>query len=183
MDRGLVTLGGTRSSAQLLREAAEHATGANVDLILLSTFTRREYEHDLEVLNRIAAGEYDLAGEDGGGELAREAGEEIAERLLSEFDVEYRVIGATVNDHLGRRIISEAGDRECDHIFLMSKRQSRLRGVLGNTAQTVLRESDGITTIAYERDPEQRLARLRGRSVTDYDLTWVDEALLGRLAE
>lgn len=57
----------------------------------------------------------------------------------------------------------------------MNKRQSRLRGVLGTTAQTVLREGDGITTIAYERYPERRLARLRGRSSDDYDLTWRDE--------
>lgn len=172
MDRGLVTLGGTESSARLLREAAEHATGANAELILLSTFTRQEYEHDLEVLNRIATSERVLAGEQGGADLAREVGEQIARKLLSEFDVDYRVIGAIVDDHLGRRIVSEAENRECDHVFLMSKRRSRIEGVVGDTARRVLREFDGITSIAYERDPKRRLVRLRGRSVDDYDLTW-----------
>ena len=175
MDRGLVTLGGTESSAQLLREAAEHATGANADLVLLSTFTRREYEHDIEVLNRIAANEHNLAGEQGGTELAREVGEQIAQKLLSEFDVEYRGIGAIVDKRLGRRIVSEAEDRECDHVFLMSKPRSRIGGAVGDTARTVLREADGITSIAYESDPERRLARLRGRSVDDYSLTWKRE--------
>ena len=175
MDRGLVTLGGTESSAKLLREAAEHATGANADLILLSTFTRREYNHDLEVLNRITAGDRDFSGEQSGAELAREAGERIAQKLLSEFDVEYRVIGAIVDDRLGRRIVSEAEERGCDHVFLMSKQPSRIGGVIGDAARTVLRETDGITSIAYERDPERRLARLRGRSVDDYELAWTGE--------
>jgi nucleotide-binding universal stress UspA family protein len=175
MDRGLVTLGGTESSAKLLREAAEHATGANADLVLLSTFTRQAYEHDLEVLNRIATSESTFPGEKTGPDLARVAGEQIARKLLAEFDIEYRVVGAIVDDHLGRRIVSEAENRGCDHIFLMSKRRSRIGGVLGDTARRVLRESDGITTIAYERDPERRLARLRGRSVDDYDLTWLAE--------
>ena len=180
-----MTLGGTESSAKLLREAAEHATGANADLILLSTFTRREYEHDLEVVHlesgqavanfRIATSERNFSGEQSGAELAREAGEQIARNLLSEFDVEYRVIGAIVDDRLGRRIVSEAEKRECDHVFLMSKQPSRIGGVIGDTAQTVLRETDGITSIAYKRDPERRLARLRGRSVDDYDLEWMGE--------
>jgi hypothetical protein len=79
-----------------------------------------------------------------------------------------------VDDNLGRRIVSEAENRECDHVFLMSKRRSRIGGAIGDTARTVLRETDGITTIAYERDPERRLARLRGRSVDDYNLTWME---------
>lgn len=175
MDRGLVLLGGTRTSGQLLREAAEHATGANADLILLSTFTRRQYEHDLEVLNRIAESEHDLGGEKGGAEFARVAGRQIARELLSEFDVEYRVVGAVVDGGLGRRIVSEAEERECDHVFLTSKRRSRIGGVLGDTARRVLREFDGVTSLTHERDPERRLARLRGRTADEYDFTWLGE--------
>jgi nucleotide-binding universal stress UspA family protein len=173
MERGLVVLGGTKSSGRLLREAAEHASGANAELILLSTFTRQQYEHDLEILDRIARSEFTLAGEKDEAELATELGEWMARELLEEFDVEYRVVGALVDDGLGRRIVSEAEDRECDHVFLTSKRKSRLGGVLGDAARRVLRTYDGITTIAYERDPEQRLLRLRGESYDDYEASWL----------
>jgi nucleotide-binding universal stress UspA family protein len=170
MKRGFVTLGGTESSGQLLREAAEHATGADASLIVFSPFTRGEIDHDLEVLDRIAGGESSQAGEQVGEDLAAEIGERLARELLREFDVEYQVVGAIVDDHLGRYIVSEAAEYECDHIFVTSKRRSRVGSAVGDTARTILRDFDGITTIARERDPERRLARLRGRSIDDYDL-------------
>jgi hypothetical protein len=58
--------------------------------ILLSTFTRRQYEYDLEVLNRIAESEHDPGSEEGGAAFARVAGRPVARDLLPEFDVEYR---------------------------------------------------------------------------------------------
>jgi len=173
MDCGLVTLGGTEACGKPLREAAEHATGADADLVLLSAFTRREYEHDLEVLDRIATSERNFPGEDEGAEFARVAGEQLARELLSEFDVEYRVAGAVVDGRLGRRSVSEAEDRGCDHVFVTSKRRSRIGGALGETARTVLRRYDGVTSIARERNPDRRLARLRGRSASTVELDWV----------
>lgn len=168
MDRGLVTLAGTRSGATLLEEAAEHAVGANADLVLLSSFTQEEAEHDLEVLNRIDTTEHGRFGELMSTELAEEVGEQIAHNVLSAYDVEYTVVGAITDHRIGRRIIDEAERHDCDHVFLLSKPHSRI-GDLGEAARRVVRHFDGFTTLGRERDPERHLARLRGDG-RDYDV-------------
>ncbi|MCU4744707.1 universal stress protein [Halobacteria archaeon AArc-m2/3/4] len=168
MDRGLVTLAGTETGAALLKEAAEHARGANADLVLLSTFTREEADHDLEVLNRIETSEHGQFGELMSTELAEEVGEQIARSVLSAYDVEYTVVGAITDHRIGRRIIDEAERRDCDHVFLLGKPHSRIEN-LGEAARRVVRHFDGFTTIGRERNPERHFARLRGTG-SDYEV-------------
>lgn len=160
MDRGLVNVGVTEKSHELLVEAAEHAAGADAELVLLSVLTEEQAEHDLEVLDRIGDFERVDFGESQE-ELAGEIGSQIARQVLDDYDVEYTVVGQYVADDLARRVVEEARERDCDHIFLLGRKQSGFGALFGrNRIQRALDEFEGFATVGRERAPEKRFARL-----------------------
>lgn len=172
MDRGLVTIGVTATSKQLLDEAAEHAAGADADLVLLSILTEEEYEHNLEVLDRIAHSEHSTVGQKGAIELAEDLGNQMAREALSEFDLEYEVVGMFVRERIGRRIIKEAINQGCDHVFVLGKQRGGFRALFENDpVKEVLDKFDGFVTTGRETDPDRRFVRYRDESlevITDF---------------
>ena len=170
MERGLVVIGGTESSNRLLREAAEHASGAGADLVVLSLYTEEGYEHDVEVLNRIAEVERASLPDAGGDEFAKDVGERIVRDALADYEVAYQVVGSLVSRRIGRRIIDAATNHDCDHIFLLSKPRSRFSGAVGKAIETVLERWDDPVTIARQRERPQKVARIRMSSYDDWEI-------------
>lgn len=152
MNRGLVVIDDpdTEPNHQLLREAAEHASGANTDLVLLTLLDEEKVEHDVETLSSIGSVEdvnYDaetiLTG-------ARDDLEGMAQSVLEGFDVEIDT-EAAVGDGEVETILDLADRRGCDHVFLLGRRRSPAgKAVFGDRAQQVILNFDGYVTVATE---------------------------------
>lgn len=160
MDRGLVNVSVTQKSHELLVEAAEHAAGADAELVLLSMLTTEQAEHDLEVMDRIGDVERVDFGESQA-DLAKEIGQRVAAHVLEDYDVEYAVVGKYVTDDSAHRVVEVAQDRDCDHIFLLGRRRQGFGALFGrDRIQTALDEFDGFATVGRETAPEKRFAQL-----------------------
>lgn len=160
MDRGLVNVGATEMSHRLLQEAAEHAVGADAELVLLSILTEEEYDHDLEAIDRIENLERIDLGEHPR-DIARSIGERIAETVLDPYDIEFTVVGRYVQDEIVQTVLTEATDRNCDHIYLLGRRRSRFGAIFTrDPLREALNEFDGFVTIGRERNPERKFVKV-----------------------
>lgn len=150
MERGLVVVDHTESHRELLTEAAEHAVGADAELVLLATITEAEYEEkarDLETIGSVENVSYD-SGEILDGVVSRTR--EFAAGALGSVSTE--VVARVVEDgDLANAVIATAEDHDCDHVFLLGRRRSPTgKAVFGDVAQQVVLNFDGFVTVSTE---------------------------------
>ncbi|WP_049899447.1 universal stress protein [Halococcus agarilyticus] len=149
MERGLVVAERTDAHRDLLREAGEHASGADAELVLLRVMTEAEYEADAETLASIGSVEnvsYDSrAVLDAAANDLREMGREV---LPTGIDVE-TVARATDEDDIDTAVLDTAADRDCDHVFVLGRRRSPAgKALFGDVAQRIVLDFDGYVTLS-----------------------------------
>lgn len=148
MDRGLVVFDDSDVHRQLLREAAEHAAGADASLLLLVLVDEGELEEDVEILSSI--GEVEQTHYDADTVLSAIADDlaDAASDVLEDYAVDFHSMAVAGGDE--SEIIMETGrTHDCDHIFLLGRRRSPTQKVVfGDVAQTVVLNYDGFVTLA-----------------------------------
>lgn len=152
MDRALAVVDDTEQHRNLLREAGELAGGVDAELVLLATMSPDDYEEASEALAAIEEVEGTGYGETEILETAGEFAEEIGEDVLEGIDVDWRAIGAVVQeggeDSVADTVIQTAESERCDHIFLPGRRRSPTgKAVFGDTAQSVILNFDKPVTV------------------------------------
>ncbi|QLC34821.1 universal stress protein (plasmid) [Halarchaeum sp. CBA1220] len=154
MHRGLVVVEESEAHANLLREAAEHARGADAPLTILTFATERHLSSDaekFEALGGIEGVTYDNeaefidAAEDALGDYVADA--------LDGLDVEYEVAVRVIDGGYGTATLSAADDYDCDHIFVTGRRRSPAgKAIFGDWIQRVLLDFDGYVTVHTESE-------------------------------
>lgn len=147
MKRGLVVVEHTDAHRELLREAMEHAAGADAGLVLLTTISESAYESDTETLESIGSVEnvsYDS-------DTALDAAANDIRTLADEVgvgDVDIEVL-ARATDEPADVIMEQATERGCDHVFVLGRRRSPTgKALFGDIAQRVALNFDGYVTLA-----------------------------------
>jgi nucleotide-binding universal stress UspA family protein len=149
MDRALVVVDDTEQHRRLLREAGELAAGVGARLFLYSPMTEEEYESNYDTMESIAEIEGTGYGEGSVVEAAIGVGENLAEDVFDDIDVDYRVIGEVIDENVADAVIETAEERGCDHVFVRGRRRSPTgKAVFGDTAQAVILNFDGFVTVA-----------------------------------
>lgn len=150
MDRGLVVFEDSSVHRGLLREAAEHAAGANAPLLLLVLVDETELEEDVETLSSIGRVEQSHYDADTVLSAVAEDLADSARAVLDDFDVTFDS-KATSSDSEATAVISTATEHDCDHVFLLGRRRSPTRkAVFGDLAQQVVLNFDGYVTLATQ---------------------------------
>ena len=152
MERALVVLEATEKGRELLAEAGSLAEATGAELILLSVLTEEGFEHDLETLETIAEVEHATYGEDAIEHLLTEFAEQMGEEVLEGRDVHYELRGVVDDgDRRVDEILDAAEERNCDYVFLLSRKRNRVREALfGDRAQAVVRSFDGYVVVRRE---------------------------------
>lgn len=145
MQHALAVVGADDVTKNLVREAGELATGVDAQLTLLCVTTEEDYEQEREALQAVPEADvsYDVGqAQEGARSFAADVGREV----LSDVDVEYEAAGA-LGDRV-ERIIAEAADRDCDHVFLTGQRRSPTgKAIFGDVTQQVILDFDGPVTV------------------------------------
>ena len=150
MDRGLVVFEDSSVHRGLLREAAEHAAGANAPLLLLVLVDETELEEDVETLSSIGRVEHSHYDADTVLSAVAEDLADSARAVMDDFDVTFDS-KATSSDGEATAVISTATEHDCDHVFLLGRRRSPTRkAVFGDLAQQVVLNFDGYVTLATQ---------------------------------
>lgn len=144
MKRILVVIEATPEGRELLSYAGEIAAGIGAELVLLRPIDQSEYDGDLQ-----RKGQTTMEGPDSIDDIetqAEETAAELGEELLDD-NVQFQAVGLV--DDLPDALLSEAADRNCDHIFITGKKRSPTGKVLfGDDTQSVLLNFDGpVTTL------------------------------------
>lgn len=153
MDYGLVVIEDTDADRDLLREAAENASGTGAKLLLLMLLDESEYEHDLETLESIGDVENVSYGEESILEGAKQEANEIASETIDEdFDIEWDVLVDVIEeDQRARAVVQASADNGCDHAFILGRQRSPTgKAIFGDFAQRVILNFDGYVTVATE---------------------------------
>lgn len=147
MKRGLVLVEESDDHRALLREAVEHAVGADADLVLLRTMSEARFEADAETLESIGRVEntnYDTDSVLDGAvaDLQSYFGDGIPDAV----DV---TVVVRASDDPAETMLSVASERDCDHAFLLGKNRSPTgKALFGDVAQQVVLGFDGHVTLA-----------------------------------
>jgi|AntRauTorcE11898_2_1112593.scaffolds.fasta_scaffold00239_13 nucleotide-binding universal stress UspA family protein len=154
MRRALVLVDPTDPNHELLREAGELAAGVGAPLIVLSLLTKEGYERDREVLETIAREERTSYSTESIDEYAQRTAASTAEETLAGIDVGYDTRGVVLaGGDRGSTVVQIAEETDCDHVFLVGKRRSPAgKAMFGDTAQSVILNFDGRTTVAMTDD-------------------------------
>jgi len=153
MDRGLVLIENTDSHADLLREAREHALGADADLVLLVTLTEDEFEETQEVLDTIGDVEHTSYTEQDAFKGAMNDAEEVAREVFSTDDeVSYDIVPRIASEKERAETVIEVADEEAaDHVFILGRKRSPTgKALFGDLAQFVILNFDGYVTLHTE---------------------------------
>lgn len=152
MDRGLILLDDTEAHRKLLREAKEHAIGADADLVLLVTLTEDEYEETQEMLDAIGSVENTTYTDDQVLTAATNVAEDLARDVLFEGDVSYEVAPRVADeDERAEAVIDTAAETESDHVFVLGRKRSPTgKALFGDLAQYVVLNFDGYVTLHAE---------------------------------
>lgn len=151
MKHGLVAVGETDAHRDLLREAAENASGTDATLLLVMLLDEEEYENDLETLESIGDVENVSYGEGTILEGAEQDVREMADDVLDD-DVDYDVLVDVVDGDDRSRAVVEAGVKnDCDHAYILGQHRSPTgKALFGDFAQRVILNFDGYVTVATE---------------------------------
>ncbi|QLG29021.1 universal stress protein [Halorarum halophilum] len=149
MQRGLVVVDKTDAHRGLIREAAEHAVGADAELVLFTTMTREEFESNAETLETIGSVENVSYDSDTALDAAANDVREFAADLLpAGVDVDV-VARATDDDERADAVLDLASERDCDHVFVLGRRRSPTgKALFGDIAQRIALNFDGYVTLA-----------------------------------
>jgi nucleotide-binding universal stress UspA family protein len=146
MDRALIVVDDTTADRRLLSEAGEIAAGVGAKLFVLHIIDGDDYES--EVQQQANRGKRAESLEDVTNAAAHTA-DELAASVLT--DVDYEAIGL-VGD-VPEDILSEAEDRDCDHIFIVGRKRSPTGKVIfGDVAQSVILNFDGAVTVLINEE-------------------------------
>lgn len=145
MERGLAVVEPTEAATELVHQAGEFAAGVDADLVLIHVTTEQEYSARREAMASIGSGaeNYTVSKvQEGATRFARDLGQEV----LSEFDVEYEVVGLL--GEKAEQILDAAKKYDCDHIFLAGRRRSPAgKALFGDATQRVVLDFDGPVTV------------------------------------
>ncbi|ELZ61924.1 MULTISPECIES: universal stress protein [unclassified Haloferax] len=153
MDRGLVLIENTDSHADLLREAREHALGADADLVLLVTLTEDEFEETQEVLDTIGDVEHTSYTEQDAFKGAMNDAEEVARKVFATDDeVSYEIVPRIAAEKERAETVIDVADEEgADHVFILGRKRSPTgKALFGDLAQFVILNFDGYVTLHTE---------------------------------
>ncbi|CQR51913.1 MULTISPECIES: universal stress protein [Haloferax] len=153
MDRGLVLIENTDSHADLLREAREHALGADADLVLLVTLTEDEFEETQEVLDTIGDVEHTSYTEQDAFKGAMNDAEEVAREVFGTDDeVSYDIVPRIAAEkERAETVIEVAEEEDADHVFILGRNRSPTgKALFGDLAQFVILNFDGYVTLHTE---------------------------------
>ncbi|MFK8213810.1 universal stress protein [Haloferax volcanii] len=153
MDRGLVLIENTDSHADLLREAREHALGADADLVLLVTLTEDEFEETQEVLDTIGDVEHTSYTERDAFKGAMNDAEEVARKVFATDDeVSYEIVPRIAAEKERAETVIDVADEEgADHVFILGRKRSPTgKALFGDLAQFVILNFDGYVTLHTE---------------------------------
>ncbi|MGB9955501.1 universal stress protein [Haloferax prahovense] len=153
MDRGLVLIENTDSHADLLREAREHALGADADLVLLVTLTEDEFEETQEVLDTIGDVEHTSYTEQDAFKGAMNDAEEVARAVFGTDDeVSYEIVPRIASEKERAETVIEVAEEEgADHVFILGRNRSPTgKALFGDLAQFVILNFDGYVTLHTE---------------------------------
>lgn len=148
MERGLVVAERTDAHRDLLREAGEHANGANAELVVLRVMTEAEYEADAETLASI--GSVENVSYDSRAVLDAAANDlqEMARDVLPETIAVETVAKATDEDDIATAVLDTAADHDCDHVFVLGRHRSPAgKALFGDVAQRIVLDFDGYVTL------------------------------------
>ncbi|ELZ64022.1 universal stress protein [Haloferax sp. Atlit-10N] len=153
MDRGLVLIENTDLHADLLREAREHALGADADLVLLVTLTEDEFEETQEVLDTIGDVEHTSYTEQDAFKGAMNDAEEVAREVFGADDeVSYEIVPRIASEKERAETVIEVAEEEgADHVFILGRNRSPTgKALFGDLAQFVILNFDGYVTLHTE---------------------------------
>ncbi|AKU09290.1 universal stress protein [Haloferax sp. Atlit-12N] len=153
MDRGLVLIENTDLHADLLREAREHALGADADLVLLVTLTEDEFEETQEVLDTIGDVEHTSYTEQDAFKGAMNDAEEVAREVFGTDDeVSYEIVPRIASEKERAETVIEVAEEEgADHVFILGRNRSPTgKALFGDLAQFVILNFDGYVTLHTE---------------------------------
>lgn len=134
---------------ELLEEAAEHASGADANLVLLTLITKDQFDADAETLASIGSIEDVSYDSDTVLDATANDIQEFADETVSD-DVEFEAIARAVDDdERADAVLNVAGARDCDHVFVLGRRRSPTgKALFGDVAQQVALNFDGYVTLA-----------------------------------
>ncbi|MFC6825195.1 universal stress protein [Halopelagius fulvigenes] len=149
MDRGVVLLEDTEMHRRLLREAKEHAVGADTDLVLLVTLTEEEYEETHEMLDTIGSVEHTTYTDDQVLTAATNVAEELARDVLADGAVSYEIVPRVADEKdRAETVVTVAEETGSDHAFVLGRRRSPTgKAIFGDLAQHVVLNFDGYVTL------------------------------------
>ncbi|MFC7203145.1 universal stress protein [Haloferax namakaokahaiae] len=151
MDKGVVLIENTESHADLLREASEHAVGADAELVLLVTLTEDEFEEAQEVIDTIADVEHTSYTDDTALNAAVSDIEDLA-RSAVDSSVSYEIVPRVAADkERANTVIEVAEANEADHVYILGQNRSPTgKALFGDLAQYVILNFDGYVTLQTE---------------------------------
>lgn len=147
MDDALVVLEDRDACADLLREAAMYAKGADRDLVLYSPLTTEEFEETAATLDEIGRVENREYGDDQALGIAFTFARDLANDVLDDFDVEWSIVADVVEERTANHIVDVAEEHDCDHVFTLgSQRSPTGKAVFGDTTQRLILNFPGYVT-------------------------------------
>ncbi|GGM63331.1 nucleotide-binding universal stress UspA family protein [Halarchaeum rubridurum] len=156
MDRGLIVVEETPAHADLLREAEEHARGADASLTILTFATERDVGEGVEKFEALGGVEgvtYD--DEDAFIEAAEDALADYVAQTLGDTDVSYDVVVEVIDGGYGTATLAAADEYDADHLFVTGRRRSPTgKAIFGDWVQRVLLGFDEFVTVQTREDAE-----------------------------
>ncbi|GAD53858.1 uspA domain protein [Halarchaeum acidiphilum MH1-52-1] len=139
----------------LLREAAEHARGADAPLVVITFATERDIGEGVEKFEALGGVEgvpYD--DEDTFIDAAEDALADFVAETLNDSDVEFEPVVRIIDGGYGTATLTAADDFDADHIFATGRRRSPTgKAVFGDWIQRVLLGFDDFVTV-HTQDEE-----------------------------
>lgn len=145
MKRALIIAEPTEEAKELVREAGSLAEGVGADVVLIHATTDEEYAGRKQAMASIASPAGTYTSEDAR-EGAEQFARDMAEEVLTPFDIQYETAGYVGNK--GEMTLQAAEEYDCDHVFLSGRKRSPTgKALFRDTTQRVLLEYDGPVTV------------------------------------
>lgn len=149
MERAAVLVDDSELHRELLREAAEYATGSDADLLLARFIDEETYGEELDALEAVGEIENVTYTSEDVTDAATEDIRRLADEVFGDLDVEYDVAVSVVGeDERADRLIETGAQHDCDHAFIVGKSRSPAgKALFGDFAQRVVLNFDGYVTV------------------------------------
>lgn len=145
MERALVVVDPTEEAKELAHEAGSLIEGVDATAVLIHATTHEEYAARKRAMSTIASSTSEYTTDDAR-EGAAQFAQDIADEVLSEFEIQYETAG-----YVGKKgdvVLQAAEEYDCDHIFLPGRKRSPTgKALFGDATQKVLLDYDGPVTV------------------------------------